>query len=33
MCMYVSAGLGNTVPVPRVFDPPELVLIEIKRKD
>ncbi|MDD3401097.1 MAG: metallophosphoesterase [Eubacteriales bacterium] len=30
--MIVSAGLGNTVCVPRIFDPYELVLINLKCK-
>ena len=30
--MYVSRGLGNTIPFPRVFDTPELCMIEIRPK-
>ena len=28
--MYVSRGLGSTVPVPRVFNTPELTILEFK---
>lgn len=27
--MYVSSGLGNTPPFPRLFNPPEVVLLEL----
>ena len=31
--LYVSRGLGNTIPFPRVFDTPELCIIEIRPKN
>jgi predicted MPP superfamily phosphohydrolase len=31
--LFVSRGLGNTVPVPRVFNTPELCLVSFKRKE
>ena len=30
--LFVSRGLGNTIPFPRVFDTPELCIIEIRPK-
>ena len=30
--LFVSRGLGNTIPFPRVFDTPELCIIEIQPK-
>ena len=30
--LFVSRGLGNTIPFPRVFDTPELCMIEIRPK-
>lgn len=31
--MYVSSGLGNTPPFPRIFNPPELVVLELSPPD
>ena len=31
--MEVSRGLGNSIPIPRLFNRPELVLIELHEKN